>query len=134
MDNGNMELKQITEKTFYIPGLINIGLYLEGNQVILIDSGNDESAGRKIYQLLEKQGWHLRTIINTHSNADHIGGNNYLQKKTNCDIAATSVESTFIEYPGLEPFSWLGAHQFKKLIKKIFQAPPYRVTCNIKKE
>ena len=62
MDNGNMELKQINEKTFYIPGLINIGLYLEGNQVILIDSGNDESAGRKIYQLLEKQGWKLRLV------------------------------------------------------------------------
>lgn len=132
MDNGNMELKQITEKTFYIPGLINIGLYLEGNQVILIDSGNDESAGRKIYQLLEKQGWKLRTIINTHSNADHIGGNNYLQKKTNCDIAATSIESTFIEHPDLEPFLLWGAYPFKSLRNKFLQAQPSRVTCIIK--
>lgn len=46
MDSVGMELKQITEKTFYIPGLINIGLYLEGDQVILIDSGNDEWTGR----------------------------------------------------------------------------------------
>jgi len=61
-----MELKQITENTFYIPGPTNIGIYLEGNQAVLIDSGNDETAGRKINRLLEKQGWNLRTIINTH--------------------------------------------------------------------
>ncbi|MDD5015024.1 MAG: MBL fold metallo-hydrolase [Atribacterota bacterium] len=127
-----MELKQITEKTFYIPGLINIGLYLEGNQVILIDSGNDEWTGRKIYRILEKQGWNLRTIINTHSNADHIGGNNYLQKKTNCDIAATSIESTFIEHPNLEPFLLWGAYPFKSLRNKFLQAQPSRVTCIIK--
>jgi len=134
MDNGNMELKQITEKTFYIPGLTNIGLYLDGDQVILIDSGNDEWTGRKIYRLLEKQGWHLRTIINTHSNADHIGGNNYLQKKTNCDIAATSIESTFIEHPDLEPFLLWGAYPFKSLRNKFLQAQPSRVTCIIKDE
>ncbi len=127
-----MELKQITEKTFYIPGLTNIGLYLEGDQVILIDSGNDEWTGRKIYRILEKQGWNLRTIINTHSNADHIGGNNYLQKKTNCDIIATSIESTFIEHPDLEPFLLWGAYPFKSLRNKFLQAQPSRVTCIIK--
>jgi len=129
-----MELKQITEKTFYIPGLTNIGLYLDGDQVILIDSGNDEWTGRKIYRLLEKQGWHLRTIINTHSNADHIGGNNYLQKKTNCDIAATAIESIFIEHPDLEPFLLWGAYPFKSLRNKFLQAQPSRVTCIIKDE
>jgi len=127
-----MELKQITEKTFYIPGLTNIGLYLEGDQVILIDSGNDEWTGRKIYRILEKQGWNLRTIISTHSNADHIGGNSYLQKKTNCDIAATSIESTFIEHPDLEPFLLWGAYPFKSLRNKFLQAQPSRVTCIIK--
>ena len=127
-----MELKQITEKTFYIPGLTNIGLYLEGDQVILIDSGNDEWTGRKIYRILEKQGWNLRTIINTHSNADHIGGNSYLQKKTNCDIIATSIESTFIEHPDLEPFLLWGAYPFKSLRNKFLQAQPSRVTCIIK--
>ena len=126
-----MELKQITEKTFYIPGLINIGLYLEGNQVILIDSGNDEWTGRKIYRLLEEQGWNLKTIINTHSNADHIGGNHYLQKKTHCDIAATSIESTFVEHPDLEPFLLWGAYPFKSLRNKFLQAQPSRVTCII---
>jgi len=131
MDNGSMELKQITEKTFYIPGLINIGLYLEGNQVILIDSGNDEWTGRKIYRLLEEQGWNLKTIINTHSNADHIGGNHYLQKKTHCDIAATSIESTFVEHPDLEPFLLWGAYPFKSLRNKFLQAQPSRVTCII---
>ena len=128
MKSKQMELKQITKKTFYIPGPTNIGLYLEGKQAILIDSGNDETAGRKIYRLLEKQGWDLRTIINTHSNADHIGGNNYLQKKTNCDIVATSMESTFIENPVLEPLLLWGAYPFKSLRNKFLQAQTSRVT------
>lgn len=129
-----MELKQVTEKTFYIPGLTNIGLYVENNQAILIDSGNDESAGRKLFRLLEKQGWNLKAIINTHSNADHIGGNNYLQKKTNCDIIATSIESTFIEHPNLEPLLLWGAFPFKSLRNKFLQAHPSRVTHIINNE
>ena len=47
-----MELKKITENTYYIPGLTNLGLFVEDKKVILIDSGNDESTGRKIFRLL----------------------------------------------------------------------------------
>ena len=104
-----MEIKKITETTYYIPGPTNIGIYRNDNQVILIDSGNDETAGRKIFRLLEKEDWNLKAIINTHSNADHIGGNNYLQKKTGCGIMATSIERTFIEHPHLEPLFLWGA-------------------------
>ena len=123
-----MELKQITDNSYYISGQTNLGLFVEDNQAILIDSGNDESAGRKIYRILEQNKWTLTKIINTHSNADHIGGNAYLQKKTGCDILATSVEATWINSPCLEPILLWGASPFKALRNKFLQAQSSKVT------
>ncbi len=129
-----MELKKITENTYYIPGPTNLGLFVENKKAILIDSGNDEWVGRKIFRLLEERGWELSKIINTHSNADHIGGNAYLQKKTNCDILATALESVFINEPSLEPFLLWGASPFKTLRNKFLQAQPSQVTHIIGEE
>jgi glyoxylase-like metal-dependent hydrolase (beta-lactamase superfamily II) len=55
-----------------------MGIYLcEGNEAILIDSGLDKDSGKKILKLLESRGFSLKFIINTHSNADHTGGNRF---------------------------------------------------------
>ena len=40
---------------------------------------------------MEREGWSLHAIINTHSNADHIGGNKYLMQQTGCRIYASSI-------------------------------------------
>ena len=98
------ELIQITEKSYYIQCPAKIGLVrLEGDDVCLIDSGSDKDAGRKVRQILDANGWYLRAIYNTHSNADHIGGNNYLQKQTGCRIYAPGVECDFTRHTILEP-------------------------------
>ncbi len=123
-----MELKQITENSYYIAGQTNLGLFVEDHEAILIDSGNDEDSGRKIFRLLENKGWRLKKIINTHSNADHIGGNAYLQKKTDCDIFSTRIESVWINEPYLEPLLLWGASPFKALRNKFLQAQSSKVT------
>ena len=98
------ELVQVGERTYYINAPVKIGLYLEGeDQVWLIDCGNDKDAGRKIRQIMDKQGWKLKAILNTHSNADHIGGNQYLQKQTGCKIYAPGIDCAFTRHPLLEP-------------------------------
>ena len=98
------ELVQVTEKTYYIQSPAKIGLVkLDSDNVCLIDSGNDKEAGRKVKKLLDSNGWHLSAIYNTHSNADHIGGNKYLQSNTGCKIYAPDVECAFTRHTVLEP-------------------------------
>ena len=117
------ELIQITEKSHYIQCPAKIGLVrLEGGEVCLIDSGSDKDAGRKVRQLLDAQGWKLRAIYNTHSNADHIGGNKYLQGQTGCRIYAPGIEQAFTQYPVLEPSFLYGGCPCKDLRHKFLMA------------
>ena len=98
------ELYQVGENSFYIQSPAKIGLVkLNDTDVCLIDSGNDKNAGRKVRQILDANSWNLTAIYNTHSNADHIGGNKYLQQQTGCKIYAPEIECDFTNHPILEP-------------------------------
>ncbi len=61
---------------------------------------------------MDREGWSLHAIINTHSNADHIGGNRYLQQQTGCKVYAKGVEAAFTAYPtGTRfPLRWLSLY------------------------
>ncbi len=98
------ELIQVSDRSYYIQSPAKIGLVtLGGGEVCLIDSGNDKDAGRKVRQILDAGNWKLRAIYNTHSNADHIGGNQYLQRQTGCRVYAPGIECAFTRRPVLEP-------------------------------
>ena len=117
------ELVQITDNCFYIQSPAKIGLVkLGGAEVCLIDSGNDKDAGRKVRQLLDANGWKLTAIYNTHSNADHIGGNKYLQAQTGCRIFAPGIDCAFTRYPLLEPSFLYGGYPCKDLRHKFLMA------------
>ena len=76
------ELVQVSDKCFYIQAPAKIGIVkLSDSEVCLIDSGNDKEAGKKVRKILDINGWKLKAIYNTHSNADHIGGNKYLKEQ-----------------------------------------------------
>ena len=88
------ELNQVSGNSYYIQSPAKIGLVrLNDTDVCLIDSGNDKEAGRKVRQLLDQNGWHLTAIYNTHSNADHIGGNLPISATSTCKtrLAARSM-------------------------------------------
>ena len=117
------ELNHIIGNSYYIQSPSKMGLVkLSDTDVCLIDSGNDKDAGRKVRQLLDANGWHLTAIYNTHSNADHIGGNRYLQGQTKCKIYAQGIECDITRHPVLEPAFLYGGFPPKDLHHKFLMA------------
>ena len=117
------ELIQISENCYYVQSPAKIGLVkLNDTEVCLIDSGNDKEAGRKVRQILDANGWKLKAIYNTHSNADHIGGNKYLQAQTGCKIYAPGIEQDFTRHTILEPSVLYGGYPPKELRRKFLLA------------
>ncbi len=117
------ELVQVSECCYYIQSPAKIGLVkLNETDVCLIDSGNDKDAGKKVLRILEANGWKLKAIYNTHSNADHIGGNKYLQTQTGCKIYAPEIECDFTRHPVLESSYLYGGYPPKDLRHKFLLA------------
>ncbi len=124
-----MELVKVGEKTYYIKNPTNIGIYkIDDENVYLIDTGNDKDAGKKILKIIEEQGWKVKGIINTHSNADHIGGNKVIQDRTDCTILAYNIEKSFTEFPILESSFLYGGYPFKDIRNKFLLAKESVVT------
>lgn len=122
------ELNKVGNKTYYIDSPSKVGLFLMDDQkVCLIDSGNDKEAGKRIQKILEDQGWELSMIINTHSHADHIGGNNILQQRLGVPAYSQGVDMAFIEYPILEPSGLYGGYPPKELRNKFLMAQPSHI-------
>lgn len=123
------ELHQVGERTYYVDCPAKMGIYRENDtDVYLIDSGNDKDAGRKIRKILDENNWRLAGILNTHSNADHIGGNQYLQQQTGCKVFTCGIEKAFTEYTILEPSFLYGGYPCKELCHKFLLAKPSEVT------
>lgn len=117
------ELIQVSENSYYIDCPSKIGLVRIGeNEVIAIDSGSDKDAGKKVLRTIQANGWQLKSIFNTHSHADHIGGNKYLQDQTKCRIFAPGIECDFTNHPILEPTFLYGGYPMKELRHKFLMA------------
>jgi len=131
-----MEMKKISEGVYYIPNPANIGVVKDREKsVILIDSGLDDDTGKKVLKLLEENGLFPKAIINTHSHADHCGGNRYIKEKTRAKIYAPEVESAIIQFPSLEPlYLFSGASPLKELQNKFLMAQPSDVDYVIKRD
>ena len=120
-----MDYVQVTEKVGYMPGAVNIGVLRNRNNALLIDTGLDKDTGKKILRLLEEHGLTLKAIINTHSHADHFGGNNYLTRNTKAEVYAPRIESGIILNPLLEPiYLFHGATPIRNLQNKFVLAKP----------
>ena len=125
---AQLQLQQLSGSTWILPGMVNIGVYVRAGRAVIIDSGNDKEAGRQINKRIAEQGWEIEVIINTHSNADHIGGNAFLQRKTGCRIAATEGEAPLIERPELEAAFLYGGYPYPGLDNKFLRAAPSAVS------
>ena len=118
------ELIKLTDLCYYVESPAKSGIIKTGeSEVCLIDSGSDKDAGKKVLKHLDANGWTLKAIYNTHSNADHIGGNKFLQEKMGCKIYSPEIECDFTRHPILEPSFLYGGNPPKELRGKFLLAP-----------
>jgi glyoxylase-like metal-dependent hydrolase (beta-lactamase superfamily II) len=126
---ASLELSLLAGRTYVARGATNIGVFVaDGSRAVLVDSGNDDEAGRKILRACEAAGLRISHIANTHSNADHCGGNAFIQARTGCLISAPRLETAFIENPALEPSFLWGGFPLPPLRNKFLVAKGSRVT------
>lgn len=120
-----MSLIQLTERVYVYRGGVNFSILVgEGKRLVLVDSGLDSHAPRKALRPFLESGHTLAAIINTHSHADHIGGNADLVKRTGCQVWAPAKEAAYIRWPELEPLGLYGAFPPPSLQVKFLQAQP----------
>ena len=116
---------ELTPTCGYIESPAKVGVVrLSDSEVCFIDSGSDKDAGRKLRQFLDAGKLTLRAIYNTHSHADHIGGNQYLQKQTGCAVYAPGIDCDFTKHPVLDPALLYGGFPPKELRHKFTMAQP----------
>lgn len=113
-----MELKKIKGNTYFINAPTNIGVYSYKNKnCLLVDTGINNSAAKKIDDILISNSLHTKYIINTHGHYDHCGGNIYFKNNySGCLIYASAKEKVFMENPELRPTMLYTSSPVKELM------------------
>lgn len=106
-----MVLEKIFDSVFVIKGNTNIGVIFDEQkecvQIYLIDSGSSLIEAEEILLTIKNyfdsnlpnKKYKIKIIINTHSHADHCGGNAFIQTKTKCKVFAPFYECGNMETP-----------------------------------
>jgi len=111
-----MKLRQLSDHVFYLEDQPNIGIVREGGSVILIDTGAGSGTAARILKILDREGLYPLAVLNTHSHADHCGGNRFIRERTGALVYAPRTEASIIQSPYLEPFYlFSGAHPIEEL-------------------
>ncbi len=123
------ELVPLGENCAYLPGGVNVGVvWAPDGRAVAVDTGGDRDAGRDLLRAVEGRSLRLVAVVNTHSHADHYGGNDYLLRQCpQLEIWAPVLEEAVLRYPYLEPFSLYGARPPQALQNKWLMARPSSV-------
>ncbi len=117
---------QLSESVFYLPGGVNSAILVgEDKRAVLVDTGGDKDAGRRIRKACDSLNITPIAIVNTHSHADHYGGNDYLVRNLNLPVYAPPFEASIMQSPYLEPvYLFGGAKPPRELTSKWLLAKP----------
>lgn len=121
------ELVQAAKDTYYIESPSKMGLFACEGGAVLIDSGNGKDAAKKALRHIAQNGWALKTILNTHCHADHIGGNAYLLAQTGAAAYSAGVCAAFARNPELGLGLLYGGFPPKELKNRLMLAEPSAV-------
>jgi len=121
-----MKAQKLFDSVYFIPGSTNIGIILdcparktELCDVYIVDSGRgkDDAAIilRELSELFPDENYILKAVINTHSHADHSGGNAYLQEKAGCKIWCSEGEAAGLQNPLIQSSVEWGGNPIEEL-------------------
>ena len=129
---------QISQNVYVLPFSTNVGVIaLKRNdftEIFLIDSANDDLSGQKILESIFRNfsNAKVKAIINTHSHADHCGGNSFIVAKTGCEIWASRGEGALLDYPEIETALIWGGTPVHDIRSKFLVAKPNHATRILK--
>jgi len=88
-----------------IPGGVNVGVLRgDGGRCVLIDTGLNETSGKKaIKAVREELDGEVVAILTTHAHADHFGANATVVKRTGARVYAPAFDEAVLRYPLLQP-------------------------------
>lgn len=123
-----MDLIQLTHNAYHLRAGSNAGLLLRGNRALLVDSGLDRDAARRILKHVATLQVEVAAILITHAHADHFGGAGVIKKRTGAPVLAPALEAAVVENPALEPvYLFAGAQPPAELQGKFILAEPCAV-------
>ncbi|GHG06944.1 zinc metallohydrolase [Deinococcus piscis] len=120
-----MTLQQISDRVWWLGGAVtSVAVDNGAGGALIVDTGLDDAQARRLLRGLEAQGLTPAAILNTHSHADHHGGNAHILKKCpGLPVYAPPLEAAIIRHPVLEPLSLYGALPPAELQTKFLLAP-----------
>ncbi|MFK7602893.1 MBL fold metallo-hydrolase [Deinococcus sp. SM5_A1] len=121
-----MPLIALAPGVLYFPGAVNSFVVVgRETDALLVDTGLDDSHARKLLRVVAEAGLVPSGILNTHSHADHHGGNAFIIKRfPELKVFAPPLEDAIITHPILEPLTLFGARPPRELQNKFLLAPP----------
>ncbi|MEZ4629534.1 MAG: MBL fold metallo-hydrolase [Deinococcales bacterium] len=121
-------LTALSDHVYYLSGGVNCVIVVNDHEAVIIDSGQDKEAGRQLKKACAQLNVTPKAIINTHSHADHYGGNEFLLNQFDLTVYAPDFEASIMQNPYLEPvYLFSGAKPLAELLNKWLLAKPSRV-------
>ncbi|WP_026674585.1 MBL fold metallo-hydrolase [Alkalihalobacterium bogoriense] len=128
-----MKCNQLSDSCFYFQGSVNIGYVKNETGGLLIDSGLDDAAAKKVMKVIKENEWPLTDLFITHAHADHYGGAHFLQKHYEIHTYAPHFEEAIMTYPKLEPlYLFQGNEPPQEMRNKFLEGKPIQIDTKVK--
>ena len=102
-------LVELSDRVALLPGGVNVGVLRgEDGRYVLVDTGINETSGKKALKAVREAGGEVAAILTTHAHADHFGANAAIVKRTGARVYAPAFDEAVLRYPLLQPMSLFG--------------------------